>query len=155
MKYKTKQEAANRLLTECFDYIPSTLLERAFRDDPASLALLAGGQAECPYCGYWPEGDELPKTCPECEEDIEDWYFTAVYAWPAAWGSLFHPRYSFEEDRIRADPKGCAEAANVLVYDSDETGILLAVDGAGYDFYEAHWIPLYEWLGYEWHEEEE
>ena len=42
----------------------------------------------------------------------------------------------------------------ILVYDSDETGILLGVDGCGYDFYESHWIPLYKKIGLRWHDEE-
>ena len=35
-----------------------------------------------------------------------------------------------------------------------EEGFLLGIDGAGYDFYEAHWIPLYKARGLQWHEEE-
>jgi len=30
--------------------------------------------------------------------------------------------------------------------------LLLGIDGAGYDFHEDHWIPLYLALGYGWHE---
>lgn len=30
----------------------------------------------------------------------------------------------------------------------------IGIDGAGYDFYEAHWIPLYEARGLHWHEGE-
>ena len=30
--------------------------------------------------------------------------------------------------------------------------LVLGINGAGYDFYEHHWIPLYEALGYGWHE---
>ena len=29
--------------------------------------------------------------------------------------------------------------------------VLVGVDGIGYDFFEAHWQPLYEALGLEWH----
>ena len=29
------------------------------------------------------------------------------------------------------------------VYESDELGLFFGIDGAGYDFYERHWIPLY------------
>lgn len=36
------------------------------------------------------------------------------------------------------------------VYDT-EFGYMLGVDGAGYDFYEAHWIPLYDLLELNWH----
>lgn len=32
------------------------------------------------------------------------------------------------------------------VYESTEYGFYFGIDGAGYDFYEAHWIPLYRAL---------
>ena len=40
------------------------------------------------------------------------------------------------------------------VYRSEEYGIFFGIDGAGYDFYQAHWIPLYEARGLHWHDEE-
>jgi len=30
--------------------------------------------------------------------------------------------------------------------------LLLGINGAGYGFYESHWEPLYQALGYKWHE---
>ena len=30
--------------------------------------------------------------------------------------------------------------------------LVLGINGAGYDFYAHHWIPLYEALGYAWHD---
>ena len=32
--------------------------------------------------------------------------------------------------------------------------LVLGINGAGYDFYDAHWIPLYDALGLQWHEKE-
>ena len=29
--------------------------------------------------------------------------------------------------------------------------ILIGIDGVGYDFFQAHWEPLYDLLGYKWH----
>lgn len=40
------------------------------------------------------------------------------------------------------------------IYEHDEWGYFFGIDGAGYDFYEAHWIPLYKARGLQWHEEE-
>ena len=37
------------------------------------------------------------------------------------------------------------------IYQSDDFGILLGIDGAGYNFYDAHWIPLYKARGLHWH----
>lgn len=40
------------------------------------------------------------------------------------------------------------------IFHSEDFGYFFGIDGAGYDFYEAHWIPLYEARGLHWHEEE-
>ena len=41
------------------------------------------------------------------------------------------------------------------IYHHEEWGYFFGIDGAGYDFYEAHWIPLYDARGLKWHKEEE
>lgn len=40
------------------------------------------------------------------------------------------------------------------IYESEEFGFFFGIDGAGYDFYEAHWIPLYRARGLQWHDPE-
>lgn len=40
------------------------------------------------------------------------------------------------------------------IYETDELGYLFGIDGAGYSFYEDHWIPLYKARGLKWHREE-
>lgn len=37
------------------------------------------------------------------------------------------------------------------MYEIDE-GIVFGIDGAGYDFYEGHWMPLYKERGLHWHD---
>lgn len=39
------------------------------------------------------------------------------------------------------------------IYEHEEFGYFFGIDGAGYDFYEAHWIPLYKARGLKWHDE--
>lgn len=39
------------------------------------------------------------------------------------------------------------------IYESEEFGYFFGIDGAGYDFYELHWIPLYKARGLRWHDE--
>ena len=53
--------------------------------------------------------------------------------YPAGWGTMFHPECSLDEEWIRKNIDE-VEACGFLVYNSDETGILLGVDGCGYDF---------------------
>ena len=38
------------------------------------------------------------------------------------------------------------------IYEHEEWGYFFGIDGAGYDFYEAHWIPLYKARGLHWHD---
>lgn len=40
------------------------------------------------------------------------------------------------------------------IYEHDEFGYFFGIDGAGYNFYEQHWGPLYEARGLQWHEKE-
>lgn len=40
------------------------------------------------------------------------------------------------------------------IYSHEEFGFFFGIDGAGYDFYEAHWLPLYNKRGLQWHDEE-
>jgi len=39
------------------------------------------------------------------------------------------------------------------IYYNEEFGYFFGIDGAGYDFYESHWIPLYEKRGLKWHDD--
>lgn len=41
------------------------------------------------------------------------------------------------------------------IYEQEDFGYVFGIDGCGYDFYEAHWIPLYKARGLQWHEQEE
>lgn len=40
------------------------------------------------------------------------------------------------------------------IYEHEEFGYFFGIDGAGYDFYTAHWMPLYDKRGLQWHDEE-
>ena len=40
------------------------------------------------------------------------------------------------------------------IYESEDYGYVFGIDGAGYDFYESHWLPLYDARGLHWHKEE-
>ena len=38
------------------------------------------------------------------------------------------------------------------IYESEDFGYIFGIDGAGYDFYESHWVPLYKARGLQWHD---
>jgi hypothetical protein len=79
------------------------------------------------------------------------------------WGTMFLVNDPVDKRRIQAllqpvedeedELYGSEEVGNTGIFAFDIDGeIVLGIHGAGYDFYEHHWIPLYEALGYAWHE---
>lgn len=40
------------------------------------------------------------------------------------------------------------------IYEQEDYGYVFGIDGAGYSFYEAHWLPLYKARGFHWHDPE-
>jgi len=144
------------------------------------LTLVDAPSCACPHCGEEVEkGEEIVCNCEddcECDLDATDiayegnhhWKcescnndsiteeiayehlppYGPVHAWPGAWSTGFWTTNS----RVREKASECG----FLVYEpQDFNGIVLFVDGAGYDFYDQHWIPLYLALGYTWHEQAE
>jgi len=56
------------------------------------------------------------------------------------WGTLFHFRGNACSDFIES----AKEAGFLVIQDVPEfDGVMLGVQGAGYSFYGAHWLPLY------------
>lgn len=72
------------------------------------------------------------------------------------WGTMWSFRDSAdnwwleEDDGIRI-----MSECGFRVYESEEFGYFFGIDGAGYSFYEAHWIPLYRKRGLQWHDVDE
>ena len=79
------------------------------------------------------------------------------------WGTMFLVNDPVDKQRIHAllcpvtdeedDLYSCQEVGQTGISAFDIDGqLVLGINGAGYDFYEHHWIPLYEALDYSWHE---
>jgi hypothetical protein len=70
------------------------------------------------------------------------------------WGWMWMFEERLDEDWARDNLDKMAECG-FRVFDDEETGdIYIGIDGAGYDFYSQHWIPLYEARGLQWHNAE-
>lgn len=67
------------------------------------------------------------------------------------WGTMFSFKEGLDEDWAIENPD-LLEEAGICVYDVPSIGLVFGIDGAGYDFYESHWLPLYEKRGFTWHE---
>jgi hypothetical protein len=79
------------------------------------------------------------------------------------WGTMFLVNDPVDKQRIQAllqpivdeedELYGYEEVGDTGIFAFDIDGeVVLGINGAGYDFYEHHWLPLYAALGYAWHE---
>jgi hypothetical protein len=156
-----------------FDQVPASVIEKMAIADEAmtyydsdSLRLAASPRTACIYCGGTYEGEqtlrqlqELDRSgqgtpCP-CDGNSGDQWETGfpVHAFPCAWGTLFAPRERLDREWVLERAEQVA-ALGFFVFESEDYGCLLGIDGAGYDFFDAYWIPLYELRDLQWHDAE-
>ena len=93
------------------------------------------------------------------ESEPEDWQEVTCAEDPFAepenalpmWGTM----WSFGDDYWLEEKGGLRvmSQCGFRIYKSGEFGYFFGIDGVGYDFYEAHWTPLYEARGMKWHDE--
>jgi hypothetical protein len=99
------------------------------------------------------EYGDKPCTNEDCgvveEQDNED---ELEYGLPM-WSYLWNPDEILDEGWIIDNLEIVAECG-FRIYETEEIGVFIGIDGAGYDFYESHWIPLYKARGLKWHDVE-
>lgn len=68
------------------------------------------------------------------------------------WGTMWSFESPLDNDWLE-DKKNLKAMADCgfRIYEQEDYGYIFGIDGAGYDFYEAHWIPLYKARGLRWH----
>ena len=82
------------------------------------------------------------------EDDFEIEFDYILPMWGTMWSfSESCDVYWIEE----LDGKKLMSSCGFRIFESDEFGYFFGIDGMGYDFYEAHWIPLYKARGLQWH----
>ncbi len=69
------------------------------------------------------------------------------------WGTMWSFGESLDNDWLE-EKDGITQMSKCgfRIFKSEEFGYFFGIDGAGYDFYEAHWIPLYDERGLKWHD---
>lgn len=127
MKYATKEEACRAWVKE-FNAIPQGM---AF-------------QGDCPFEDW----DFFGKTY---DDDAEEEYGSVDVP---MWGWVWMVDDYCDEQWIRDNMETVADCGFTIMENCEEGWLLLGIDGAGYDFYEAHWLPLYEARGFRWHKED-
>lgn len=69
------------------------------------------------------------------------------------WGTLWSFKDPCDANWLEDNLETMAECGFTIIH-SDKFGYFFGIDGAGYGFYEAHWIPLYKARGLHWHDED-
>lgn len=90
-------------------------------------------------------GQEIEVRRNECEWEENDYRD----GWLPMWGWLWTVD-SFTEKWIYNNLEKMADLG-FRIYEDEDAEIFIGIDGAGYDFYEEHWIPLYDAMGLQWH----
>lgn len=171
-EYKTVRDAAGLWVSQ-FDDIQQGMIEKLMRiepDDWAEVTKPCGGDQvyvyELPeeldtlehggtiqsydeeselYCIKLYSGELI--SC--AEEDFEVERDGSLPMWGTMWSfDDSCDNWWLEEDDGIAVMSRCG----FRIYKSEEFGWFFGIDGAGYDFYEAHWEPLYKARGLQWHD---
>lgn len=69
------------------------------------------------------------------------------------WGTMWEFKDMCDEQWLENNLQAVANCG-FRIYESEDYGYLIGIDGAGYDFYESHWLPLYKARGLHWHTED-
>ena len=166
MKYDKKiVECARRFVSE-LNFYPASMIETLMKADPNSwheVSVPATGNRvfvfESNCCGIIEQYNEDDETYTVVTDDgnetlvlNSDEFEVDSYSMLPMWGTLWSFSDSAdnwwleEDDGIR---KMCE--CGFRVYEHEEWGYFFGIDGCGYDFYEAHWIPLYLKRDLHWH----
>ena len=164
----TIREAAKKYVECYFDGIQTDLLDRLMRfdcEDWREVTVPAVGHPVFLYCTG--ESGEVVSRA----EDLSEYkvrldggeevtvkrgglgldFYNVLPAYARMW--------SFREpiDVAWLEERGGLEVMSdcgFRIFESSVFGYFFGIDGANYDFYESHWIPLYKARGLHWHSEE-
>lgn len=89
------------------------------------------------------EGIYAPLNVPEDE-------LKNMHGFPCAWGTMWAFDSSLDEEWALEHLDELYDIG-VIVYESEHLGVVFGIDGAGYDFYDAHWDEMYKLRGLQWH----
>lgn len=169
MRYENIKDAARGWQNE-FNTFPLGMIEKLFNadmDDWREVTPVAGGcrvwsneyQDEAEVIEIMENDDEerVAKICldgngDEVVVDIDDLSREDDSYFPM-WGWMWSFNNSADDWWLENNLDVMADCG-FRIYESEEFGYFFGIDGAGYDFYEAHWIPLYKARGLMWHEVE-
>ena len=168
MKYDNSNDAAHAWVRE-FNAIPQRSVQKLFSLDPDGLNEITPASVGMRVYFYdAQEGGEIIKTQQGEDENqclIELDNGEEVYGidgddfgiepddYLPMWGTMWTFGDSCDEWWIENGGLQAMADCGFRIYELEDLGYVFGIDGAGYDFYEAHWIPLYKARGLHWHKE--
>lgn len=109
------------------------------------------GEVECYHegSGVYRVALDDGDTIEVCGDSLELEVYDLLPMWGSMWqfGDSADDHWLEDEENVRV-----MSECGFRIYESDEWGYFFGIDGCGYDFYEAHWIPLYRKRGLQWHD---
>lgn len=168
MKYDTIKEAAQAWVRE-FNAIPFSILEKLLEINPDELQEITPPTVGDRVYVYNPpagenEGEIIQReddlytielddgtTCVLEPSEFDVQHDGSLPMWGTLWafGDSVDNWWLEEHDglQIMAD-------CGFRIYEQEDYEYVFGIDGAGYDFYDERWIPLYKARGLKWHKEE-
>ena len=143
------QDQAHSLFDNSFNYLNFELLKKAVGEDKI-FDLIQRPSNEI-IKKDMNEEDFKGKTEEEKEEAIDEFYSENEH-YPM-WSTIFEAKDNFISEKIIEDIDGLYELGIGVIAPTDDTNACLFIAGAGYNFYDAHWIPLF--LHWDWIKEKE
>ena len=169
--YNTLTEACRAWVNE-FNSVPRSVLQKLYKYNPDDFVEITppskydrvyvynkheeGKIIRTNYFGKYyliklDSGKEVRCTSDDFEVEHDDIF--------PMWGTMWQFNDSCDDEWANGEYLGphLQEMADCgfRIYENEDYGILFGIDGAGYDFYEAHWIPLYKIRGLQWHKKDD
>lgn len=172
IKGMTISDAAHKWVSE-FNAIPQSMIERLMRAAPDEWEELT-----LPHAGSRVHVFDLPDSCDTLEHlgeivayaaDLNK-YRVDLDGGPSIlvepdnlevvdedtlpmWGTMWSFGDSCDDYWLGyADGIWVMSDCGFRIYQHKKWGYFFGIDGAGYDFYSEHWIPLYKSRGLQWHD---
>lgn len=133
MIYNTKDEAVHALI-DSFNRIPSW-----FITDNMNLNY-----------ENWTIYEQIEEWDDEKQDYTVD--YTDYGEFPM-WGWVWDPSTWIPYEWMNEHRHELMDIGFTIIENEYEDFWCLGINGAGYDFYEAHWTPLYDLYGFKWHKE--
>lgn len=175
MLYKTKLEAC-RAWVETFNAIPANVIEKLLKADCEEITevtkpsrydrveLYDGSEGEIIDIMNTKQSPvyrvklDTPDSKGHETVLVHDCDFSVLRdGYLPMWGTLWAFDNSIDNDWLSGefdtDGLQLMSDCGFRIYEQEDYGYIFGIDGAGYDFYESHWLPLYRARGMRWDEE--